>query len=162
MLTRIIYIFLCGLLVVLYGCSGCPNSIDDLYVHEVEFYEIYYAEDVDAAESALADIIDLSESYAECGLNSIPNLATAHYRLFDLYRFRGDRVAAERHLEKSIQNYQKMSSDFIATPETVTPQALERKFEQLDAVRRPKWKREEERGGAKSDFGGIRTVLANQ
>ena len=131
--------FILGILMPIsfFGCSKCPDFIDQLYIQIEPLYEVYYSTNIEEAEEALLNVVDLALEYKECGLNSIPQLMVANYRLFILNEFKGESAKSKYYLEEAKKYYSQL---YVYKKDKIVEENLKIMFNGIEGQDVPKWK----------------------
>ena len=122
------------------GCTKCPDSIDQLYIDIDPLYQLYYSGSVEEAEEALQNVVNLALDYKECGLNSIPQLMIANYRLFILNEYKGDDAMSEYYLGEAKKYYNLLGRPFVHRNDKSVEDNLKIMFDEIEGQEVPMWK----------------------
>ena len=128
------------MLISFFGCSKCPDSIDQLYKDIDPLYQVYYSANIEVAEEALLDVVDLAMEYKECGLNSIPQLLVANYRLFLLKEYKGEEADSQYYLGAAKKYYKLLGRPYIPNNEKSVEENLRLMFNEFEGQDVPIWK----------------------
>lgn len=128
------------MLISFLGCSKCPEYIDQLYIDIDPLYQVYYSANIDEAEEALLSVVNLALEYKECGLNSIPQLMIANYRLFLLYGHKGENAKSKFYLGEAKKYYNLLGGSYVYKNEKSVEERLQIMFNGIEGQDVPMWK----------------------
>ena len=123
-----------------FGCSKCPDSIDQLYKDIDPLYQVYYSNNIEEAEEALLSVVSLALEYKECGLNSIPQLLVVNYRLFHLNEYKEDSAMSKYYLVEAKKYYKMLGRPYVAKNDKSIEENLQLMFiDEIEGQDVPMW-----------------------